>query len=290
MRAKKLIILYAVVLFLVVFAVTFNCVCAIARFDVKFEVSSMTEEAQRVQARLEEEYGGKSYLFFGQEDVEAIVLEEGGGYLTVESFSKTFPNVIHAEVREKLEVLSVKVGDKYYAIDKDNTVLAINDAPVNNVSGNNPALYGISLDPDNPAQVGDKLTVAADDEAAFAAVRSAYDTMDEMLGGARVNVSAIRFNREFEGMVHGGTSLYIEMREGVCIWIMNCMEDTEAKVKTAMRAYLGLEEVTWGADEDDNPLPPRLLTDAERMYGYLTVLNASEPADYSTKPPQFTVE
>ena len=52
MRAKKLIILYAVVLFLVVFAVTFNCVCAIARFDVKFEVSSMTEEAQRVQARL----------------------------------------------------------------------------------------------------------------------------------------------------------------------------------------------------------------------------------------------
>lgn len=287
MRAKKFVILYAVVLFLVVFAITFNCICSIARFDVTFEVSSMGQQAKAVQEKLEKEYGGKSYLFFSEEDVQNVVLELGGGYLEVENFSKTFPNVIHAEVREKYEELSLKLGDKYYAVDKENTVLAVNDTAVNNVAGSNVAVYGIAF---VVPEVGDTLTVAAEDEAAFAAVRSAYKKMDEILGGARTNVSAIRFNREFEGMVHGGTSLHIEMREGVCIWIMNCMEDTEAKVKTAMRAYLGLEEVTWGADEDNNPLPPRLLTDAERMYGYLTVLNASEPADYSTEPPQFTVE
>ena len=270
MRAKKLIILYAVVLFLVVFAVTFNCVCAIARFDVKFEVSSMTGEAQRVQARLEEEYGGKSYLFFGQEDVEAIVLEEGGGYLTVESFSKTFPNVIHAEVREKLEVLSVKLGDKYYAIDEENTILAINGTAVNNVSGNNPALYGISLDPDNPVQVGDKLTVAADDEAAFAAVRSAYDTMDEMLGGARSNVVAMRYSDDLADLEYGGTDLFIEMSEGVCVWIIDPLEDIESKMTRAMEAYLGLG-------------------DAQRTYGYITVASADGEADYRAEEPPFSV-
>lgn len=267
MRAKKLIILYAVVLFLVVFAVTFNCVCAIARFDVKFEVSSMTEEAQRVQARLEEAYGGKSYLFFGQEDVETIVLEEGGGYLTVESFSKTFPNVIHAQVREKLEVLSVKLGDKYYAIDEENTILAINGTAVNNVSGNNTALYGIEF---AEAQVGEKLTVAAEDAAAFKAVQVGYDVMDSMLGGARSNVVAMRYSDDLADLEYGGTDLFIEMSEGVCVWIIDPLEDIESKMTRAMEAYLGLG-------------------DAQRTYGYITVASADGEADYRAEEPPFSV-
>lgn len=277
MRAKKLIILYAVVLFLVVFAVTFNCVCSIARFDVKFEVSSMTGEAQEIQRQLEEEYTGKSYLFFGQEDVDAIVLEVGGGYLTVESFSKTFPNVIHAEVREKLEVLSVKVGDKYYAIDKDNTILAINDTPVNNVSGNNPALYGISpRDPDNPPQVGEQLPVAAEDAEAFAAFKGIFEKnqnneIEEILARIRSNVVAMRYSKEFADLEYGGADLYIEMREGVCVWIIDPLEGFWEKMKSAMEVYLGLG-------------------DAQRTYGYITVAGADSEADYRAETPPFTVE
>ena len=279
MRAKKLIILYAVVLFLVVFAVTFNCVCAIARFDVRFEVSSMTEEAQRVQARLEEEYGGKSYLFFGQEDVETIVLEEGGGYLTVESFSKTFPNVIHAQVREKLEVLSVKLGDKYYAIDEENTILAINGTAVNNVSGNNPALYGISpRDADNPAQVGEQLTVAAEDAEAFEAFMGIFikkdeeekDEIDIILERTRDNIVSMRYSKEFADLEYGGTDLYIEMSEGVCVWIIDPLEGFRDKMKSAMNAYLGLG-------------------DAQRTYGYITVASADGEADYRAEEPPFSV-
>ena len=275
MRAKKLIILYAVVLFLVVFAVTFNCVCAIARFDVKFEVSSMTEEAQRVQARLEEEYGGKSYLFFGQEDVETIVLEEGGGYLTVESFSKTFPNVIHAEVREKLEVLSVKLGDKYYAIDEENTILAINGTAVNNVSGNNTALYGIEF---AEAQVGEKLTVAAEDAEAFEAFMGIFikkdeeekDEIDIILERTRDNIVSMRYSKDLVGLEYGGADLYIEMREGVCVWIIDPLEGFRDKMKSAMNAYLGLG-------------------DAQRTYGYITVASADGEADYRAEEPPFSV-
>lgn len=275
MRAKKLIILYAVVLFLVVFAVTFNCVCAIARFDVKFEVSSMTGEAQRVQARLEEEYGGKSYLFFGQEDVEAIVLEEGGGYLTVESFSKTFPNVIHAQVREKLEVLSVKLGDKYYAIDEENTILAINGTAVNNVSGNNTALYGIEF---AEAQVGEKLTVAAEDAAAFEAFMGIFikkdeeekDEIDIILERTRDNIVSMRYSKDLVGLEYGGADLYIEMREGVCVWIIDPLEGFRDKMKSAMNAYLGLG-------------------DAQRTYGYITVASADGEADYRAEEPPFSV-
>ena len=271
MRAKKLIILYAVVLFLVVFAVTFNCVCAIARFDVRFEVSSMTEEAQRVQARLEEEYGGKSYLFFGQEDVEAIVLEEGGGYLEVLE--------VHAEVREKLEVLSVKLGDKYYAIDKDNTVLAINDTAVNNVSGNNTALYGISpRDPDNPVQVGEQLTVAAEDAEAFVAFMGIFikkdeeekDEIDIILERTRDNIVSMRYSKDLVGLEYGGADLYIEMREGVCVWIIDPLEGFRDTMKSAMNAYLGLG-------------------DAQRTYGYITVASADGEADYRAEEPPFSV-
>ena len=266
MRAKKLIILYAVVLFLVVFAVTFNCVCSIARFDVTFEVSSMGQQAKAVQEKLEKEYGGKSYLFFSEEDVQNVVLELGGGYLEVENFSKTFPNVIHAEVREKYEELSLKLGDKYYAVDKENTVLAVNDTAVNNVAGSNVAVYGIAF---AVPEVGDTLTVAAEDEAAFAAVRSAYKKMDEILGGARVNVSAMRFSREFEGLEYGGTDLYIEMREGVCVWIPDPLENAEDKIGKAMDMYLSL-------------------SDAQRMYGYIAF--TGDAADYNAEKPPFTVE
>ena len=40
MRSKKLVVVYAVILFLIVFLITFNSVCAITQIDARFDVSS----------------------------------------------------------------------------------------------------------------------------------------------------------------------------------------------------------------------------------------------------------
>ena len=66
MRAKKYVVIYAVAVFLIIFLITFNSVCAITQFDVKYNVGSaqMTQAAQRVQSTLEDRYLNKSYLFF----------------------------------------------------------------------------------------------------------------------------------------------------------------------------------------------------------------------------------
>ena len=266
MRAKKLVILYAVILFLVVFAITFNSVCSIARFDVSFEVFSMADEAQAVQRRLEEEYNGKSYLFFGEEDVTGIVEEEGKGYFELEGFTKTFPNVISFRVREKCELFSLESGGVYYAVDKENTVLSKTEgSAVSNLGGSNTAVYGIGF---ADAQVGQTLLVAEEDAAAYAAVTEVYEQMDEVLGGARSNVLSIRYDNSFEGLVGGVSSLCIEMREGVMIWLIDPLESAGDKARAATERYLAL-------------------SDAQRTYGYITASSGSGSADYTEETPPF---
>ena len=65
MKSKKLVIGYAIAVFLLIFVITFNSVCAITQFDVKFETSSAgaTASAKTVQERLDA-YLKKSFLFF----------------------------------------------------------------------------------------------------------------------------------------------------------------------------------------------------------------------------------
>lgn len=264
MRTKKLIILYAAVLFLIVFAVTLNCVCSIARFDVTFEVGSMQSEALAVQERLEEEYGGKSYLFFTEEDAAAIVAEEGEGYFVMENFSKSFPNVIRLRVREKLEKFSFVLGGRYYAVDKDGTVLAVKDSADNNTGGSNIAVYGISF---AEAKEGETLTVAAEDAAAYAAVCAAYEAMEEVLGDPRGNVVSVTYDRDSENMD-------IRMAEGVLVRIHGSLTDTKDRVAIAMRAYTGEDTALSGAEM-------RLLTDAERTHGCIHMWAGDDVANYS---------
>ena len=65
MKSKKLVIGYAIAVFLLIFIITFNSVCSITQFDVRFETGSAAaaRSAETVQGRLNE-YLNKSYLFF----------------------------------------------------------------------------------------------------------------------------------------------------------------------------------------------------------------------------------
>ena len=105
MRSKKFLIAYAVVIFLIVFLITFNCVCSITQISVTFTTGSpqMSAAATDIQKDLETKYLKKNFLFFNASDVIEVVAEKGDGYLEVTSVEKHFPNKITVTVREKCE-------------------------------------------------------------------------------------------------------------------------------------------------------------------------------------------
>ena len=96
--------------------------------------------------------------------------------------------------------------------------------------------------------------------------------MDAALGGAAGNVLSITYDAYSDNPVLGANksshSFYIEMREGVWVWIIDPFEGIEEKIASAMNRYLALN-------------------DAERTRGYITATNAEESADYTAETPSF---
>ena len=157
MRAKKYIIVYAVAIFLIIFLITFNSVCAITQFDVRYTVGSekMTRAAERVQDTLDSRYLNKSFLFFKDSDIRNVVADEGNNRYTYRGITRTFPNKITVSVREKFEnyafVAQTKNADgsvsyTYYAVGDDGTVLAVNQENKSDIfDGRNIEIVGFAF-------------------------------------------------------------------------------------------------------------------------------------------------
>ncbi len=250
MRAKKYVVIYAVAVFLIIFLITFNSVCAITQFDVKYNVGSadMTRAAQRVQNTLESRYLRKSYLFFKDSDIREVVADEGGGYLEITDISRTFPNKISVTVREKFENYAfVAEGQDadgnlvytYYAVGDDGTVLAVSSENKNNISGRNIEIAGFEF----PAvQVGEKFAVSEGFEDAYSALQTCFGVISE--NGLRGNILRIEFEL-FEKAEPGlqFPTFYIDCKEGVQIVIPDPQISTQEKAEKAFAEYLSLDEV-----------------------------------------------
>lgn len=252
MQYRKFIIPYAVAIFLIVFVITFSCVCTISHFEISFVVASLDEEADTIQTSLEEEYAGKSFLFFKEEDVSDTIAETGGGYLEMTSFKKVFPSTIRMTVVEKYEWLTFEENGAYYTIDEDGLVLAEKTDASNNIAGDNAVVYGLSFE---TAAQGEILTPAEDSADMYELLTEIYRCFDDVLVGARSNIASITFEE-----IGAGTSSYslvtIGMREGVTVCVINAGTDTETRVTETAELY---------AD----------LTDSQRLYGYIWCTSTS---------------
>lgn len=263
MRSKKIVIVYAIAVFLIVFLITVNTVCSITQFEVYYTVGSalMEESAENVQKTLEEKYLRKSYLFFDESKVREVVSEESGGYLEVISVEKIFPNRITVHVRERYETFAFEKDGKFYVIGDDGSILSISDENKNNIAGINIEIHGISFGADQ--QVGDKFTVAAGDEAAYQALNVFLGELNSR--GMRGNITRIDYQTV------GGSDpayrysyFYVHTTEGVQFWIVTPEEDTQRKVSQVLGLYASL-------------------TDAQRLDGYIYV--GEGDAEYSTNVP-----
>ena len=250
MRAKKYVVIYAVAAFLIIFLITFNSVCAITQFDVKYNVGSaqMTQAAQRVQSTLEDRYLNKSYLFFKDSDIRDVVADEGGGYLEITEISRTFPNKISVTVREKFENYAfVAEGQDadgnpvytYYAVGDDGTVLAVSSENKNNISGRNIEIAGFEF----PAvQVGETFAVNAGFEDAYSALQTCFSILSS--NNLRGNILRIEYDGFFElpDPADWFARFIIDCKEGVQIIIPDPQISTREKAEKAFAAYVSLGE------------------------------------------------
>lgn len=252
MRAKKYVVIYAVAVFLIIFLITFNSVCAITQFDVKYNVGSadMTRAAQRVQNTLESRYLRKSYLFFKDSDIREVVADEGGGYLEITDISRTFPNKISVTVREKFENYAfVAEGQDadgnlvytYYAVGDDGTVLAVSSENKNNITERqNIEIAGFEF----PAvQVGEKFAVSEGFEDAYSALQTCFSVISEK--GLRGNILRIEYDGFFDlpDPSRWLAQFIIDCKEGVQIIIPDPQISTQEKAEKAFAEYLSLDEV-----------------------------------------------
>ena len=257
MRSKKFVIIYAVVIFLIVFLITFNSVCSISQFEIRFEAGSaeMQTSAENIQARLDDEYLKKNFLFFKVSTITSVVAEESGGYLEVTEIEKHFPNRITVRIREKYECYAFVKDGKYYVIGDDGTVLAIKDQNVNNIAGRNVEIAGFQFE--EPA-VGEVFSVSARQSQAYDALLALFEQIEA--AQMRGNISKIEYyDMGVSDPQKNFTYFYIDCIEGLRIRIVKPEQNAEAKAKRTVSSYLSGEAEGGG------------FGDAERTYGYITI-------------------
>ena len=284
MRSKRFVIVYAIAIFLIIFFITLNSVCAITRFEVYYDVGSaaMEKSARQMQQTLEEQYLRKSFLFFNQADAIETVARESGGYLEVTSVEKHFPNRIEMTVRERFENFAFERNGKYYVVGDDGKVIAIKDENVNNIAGSNIEIRGISF---GEQTVGEPFAVSSGYEKAYAALNVFFDELDAM--GYRGNVTKIYYRSL--GIVNdpenNKTLFYAQTVEGIGLWISNPELDTQAKVRKVLEMYRDLDELDKTAGEGAEQM--QTSGSVLRMSGYIIAVD-SETVNYSTStPPDF---
>ena len=270
MRSIKFFIGYAIAIFLIVVVITVNAVCSIAQFEVTVTGSSFGEErAAQIQAMLDEEFGGKSYLFFREDSVYDVVADKGDGYLEVESVEKHFPNKITVSLSEKYEVFAFEKDGKYYVVGDDRTVLAVKDDNANNIDGTNIVITG--LDFATPA-VGEPFAVADEYEDEYEALWALFDSFNGQ--GMWHNIVSIEYaDTGLNDPTYEFNYFYIDTVEGVHVWLDNPGSRMAEKAELALSTYEALNE-------------------AQRTYGYIIVTEEGYPqptgellASYSTDRP-----
>lgn len=248
MRSKKFVIAYAVVIFLIVFLITFNCVCSITQISVTFTTGSpqMSAAATDIQKDLETKYLKKNFLFFNASDVIEVVAEKGDGYLEVTSVEKHFPNKITVTVREKFETYAYSSNGKYYVVSEEGVVLKVKDANESNLGGSNIEVVGFEF---GDYKEGDLFGVSESQQQAYEAYLEVCGVLNEAFGTLRSNIRKI----EYFGERNIINNLTLTTVEGVQILISDCTEDAAAKAQEAADFYL---------NECDT---------AQRMRGYIRV-------------------
>ena len=230
MRKKFWVILLTVLVFI---SGTILGISAVYRVDdVTVNVSYVTEEAkaegEKLQKDLEEAYE-RSSIFFAKENKTQEVLSKYP-YFRITSFEKSYPKRLIIGVAEYAELYAIEktVGEEYFILGADGTVLDIRNTHVNALNGETNVLWkGLTVTAENGS-------IPTGDEC-FSTVLNLCNKLSEKLQGIRRNVVSV------EVLYRNPETVFcIQMKEGVKIYVKAPQTMTNEKVEAAVNEYLSL--------------------------------------------------
>lgn len=230
MRSKKIVIVYAIILFAIIFVIAFNSICAITQMDVRFNVSSDYAKQKTIKIQNDmNEYLKKNYLFFKTDTVEKYFENEENVHFKLLSVAKKFPNKIIIEVEEMFEYFAFynQSENNYYVSDKFCEVITIKDSVKNNLSGNNIEIKGFNL---NLVEVNEKIGVIQEQIQYFNGVMSALNYFDTAFDGVRTNIVSVSFDETTYSVV-------FQTQEGVQFYFPNISKYSEQLFELVANTY-----------------------------------------------------
>lgn len=234
MKYKKLLVFITCLLFLTVAVFCFASAFRIT--DIELNVKSLQDSNEDISnscyAELKK-YDGKNLVFLNTRDVENG-LKKLSGYIEVESVKKEFPNKLTVKVKERAEVFSLKVGEDYFALDKNFNVLSKKTSLVNNVDGADNILLNISVaDFNTNLRVGERLKVY--DENTFSYLTEVAPTLNLL----RKDLYSVTVTVKKDGIEY--KTLTLKMREGVSFTIVKADAFTIEKINKTYEFYTALQ-------------------------------------------------
>ncbi len=195
--------------------------------DAKMFSEAAKAEASAMQVELQAAYTGESSIF--AEDTLAKEVIEKYPYFRLTKFEKRYPNLLVVEATEDMEVFAVQSGEEYYILSEAGTILDVRADSNNRIDGKPNVIITGALP---SGSVGDTV-----EGAGFEETMKICALMAERLNGVRSNIKQIEFDD-----VEGEGRIFLCMREGVKICLVNAHLLTEEKGVALTEAYLSMED------------------------------------------------
>ena len=197
-------------------------------------ISTSTESVSQKAKEGLEDYYNKNLLFISEDKLRAK-LEQISPYVEVESIEKKYPNKLVVNVTERVEVLTVKSGDSYYAVDNKFFVLSKKVTNQNNVDGKRNILLNVNIaDYDETTlQVGSTFKINEIETQKYLIENLSLITEN------RQSVLSVDVNVVSDGVKN--RTLTVTMLEGLVVQIDKADENTKQKLKKLFEYYQALE-------------------------------------------------
>ena len=234
MKYKRVLIFVTILFFVTVLIYASSMLFTINEIEVK--ATTITNSNEDIVKKAEDAlniYKGKNYLFTSTKKVSGEV-EKSSSYTQVVSVTKSFPNKIVVEIKERKEALALVYNSKYYVLDDTLTILKIDDKNANNIDGLKNVELTLNVADYGQAElnVGNVLNVY--DNTAFNYIKTSVLTLIQN----RQNLESVNVEVKRDGIEYNRMSL--TMREGVMFKIQKANEETSEKLSKAFEFYNSL--------------------------------------------------
>lgn len=231
MRHIKWLTILCVVVVLAFGLMCTRALCSVADVNVTY---SYYNQAQVQKANdLLSRYNGAFLPFVNTQEIVDLINENTG--LKVGKITKKYPNVLQVELRERKETFAIKIGDKYFVLDDEYTVIDIRDNCKNSVDG----LDNIILVFNNDNFDESTLSLRKSLDVGNAELLQAVIAMIGEFDSVRDVVKEIVVDEK-----EVGKNFYVSfnMLEGVSIEVRKAMQNSCAKIDLGLQKYLSLND------------------------------------------------